>query len=169
MRIKSLLFKAVAHYHTPSEFQYNRIGERISRLSIAHELAEEALRVAKEEKSDLQHLVRNQLDPIVKQLEAAHTSNDESQHNIPADPKTLSPIKRPTTVLVRAKPVPNLCDKNQGFVSVFDNPQNAVETASTLGAVGRTNSGSGSDNERREAAIRFVWSQGCFDVVAQVC
>ena len=113
MKIKALITKAVAHYHTPTSNQYNRMAERLTRLMVSWELGAEAFKLARSERSELVHLVKAQLDPIEKNLRQVRRTNEQTERLTALDAKALLPIKRPSSTLVRPKPVPNLFEPDQ--------------------------------------------------------
>ena len=111
---------------------------------VSWQLGAEAFKLARSERSELVHLVKAQLDPIEKNLRQVRRTNEQTERLIALDAKALLPIKRPSSTLVRPKPVPNLfepdlfadCDPSNGGDSDFSDGLVAMRRVSAVPPTG---------------------------------
>ncbi|KAJ3072379.1 Rhophilin, Rho GTPase binding protein [Podochytrium sp. JEL0797] len=98
---KSFIYAAVAHYHAPLALnQDHAMGERISRLTIAKNLATRASKSSKDIGGSVNDIVKGHLDLITTSLLLADSANFDRHNHPQVDSCLVSILQRPNEALV---------------------------------------------------------------------
>ncbi|KAI8849194.1 BRO1-like domain-containing protein [Chytridium lagenaria] len=101
MNIKYNFFGSVAHFHAPLSLDTEQsVGERISRLTLARNLALKAFKLSKDVGGAVQDLLNSYLSVVTSAHLLADAANFERYHHPSVDARILHPLKRPSEALV---------------------------------------------------------------------
>ncbi|KAI8818759.1 BRO1-like domain-containing protein [Fimicolochytrium jonesii] len=120
IKSKTQMFSAIAHMHTaPESAAEAAVGERITRVSIAKELIEQAAKHSKDVGGALHELIQGH----AKIIGTAHSflvhANFERHHHPTFDHRLLPPLKRPQDSLVNPTPLEESIADPRNFPDLF--------------------------------------------------
>ncbi|KAJ3126603.1 Rhophilin, Rho GTPase binding protein [Nowakowskiella sp. JEL0407] len=99
---KSLIFSAIAHFHTSPELRSDlAVAERVARLAIANEKAQSAQKIVRETSGIDSDIFQKHVESISQAYILVESANFEKHHQSSIDPRLLAALKKPKEALVR--------------------------------------------------------------------